>query len=317
MKVVKYNTREHHEILKAFAHSSKVEKKVMMNVAYEINKLSETDYANRDVYPIEIPMEQLIDRTETNYKSIERICLKIARKIIKLEIPYKLKSGKTEIFRSAVAVFPECGISENTFRVEVKTSALPLFSRALEKYRNYNIIDAKFLSHKHSIELYKYLKDKLNKNIFKFDISVEELKSDLGLKTKYKQYTDFRARVLKPAKDDLKNNSVLYFDFKETKTGRKVTDLVISIHENKQKEQAIYRCERIRQYIKSTPADDFKKDFQHFLEEDFCCSKPSKNLMQDVYERELKILKRRNSLSEYQERVQELFIDFLEPPLPI
>ena len=196
MNLIKYNTREHKEILRIFAHSTKIEKKVMMNIAYKINKLKENDWRGKGYYIIEIPMPELIERTESNYEAIKRICRKIAGKVINLNIPYKLKNGKVEIFNSFISVFPECGISENIFRIEVKETVLPLFSRALERYRHYNIIEAKFLTHKHSIELYKYLKDKQNQNISDFTISIENLKNELGLEYKYIKYNDFKKESL-------------------------------------------------------------------------------------------------------------------------
>jgi len=195
MQIIKYNTREHKLILRVFAHSSKVEKKVMMNVANEINKLKEEDWKGKGLYPIEIPMSALIERTQSNYEAIKRICDNVMSKIIQMEIPYKLKNGKTEIFKSFVCVFPECGISDNTFRIEVKETVLPLFSRTLEVYRHYNIIEAKFLTHKHSIELYKFLKDKYNQSKTEFTIDLGVLRAELGLENKYKLYGHLKNRV--------------------------------------------------------------------------------------------------------------------------
>ncbi len=318
MQLINYNTREHKLILRVFAHSSKVEKKVMMNVANEINKLKEEDWKDKGLYPIEIPMIDLIERTEANYKSIQRICDKVMSKIIKMEIPYKLKSGKTEVFKSNVCVFPECGISENTFRIEVKETVLPLFSRALEIYRHYNVIEAKYLTHKHSIEMYKFLKDKLNQGVSDFTISVKNLKLELGLENKYKLYANFKNRVLIPAQQDMKtNHSVLWFDYKEIKRSRSVSDLILYIHEDSKKKKVLYQVERINQYIKTTSIEKFYSDFNVFLKEDFCFSKLSKTIDYQELKIQKDILSQKKSLSEYNKELQKRFINWIEPTLNI
>jgi plasmid replication initiation protein len=315
MQIIKYNTREHKLILRVFAHSSKVEKKVMMNVANEINKLKEEDWKGKGLYPIEIPMSALIERTQSNYEAIKRICDNVMSKIIQMEIPYKLKNGKTEIFKSFVCVFPECGISDNTFRIEVKETVLPLFSRTLEVYRHYNIIEAKFLTHKHSIELYKFLKDKYNQSKTEFTIDLGVLRAELGLENKYKLYGHLKNRVLEPAKEDMKNNSVLWFEYKEIKRSRSVTDLIFYIHTNKEKEQEIYTNERIRIYTKTTTENKFKEDFLHFLEEDYYFSKLSKTIDYSDLEKAKLSLKTKTSLKDYSLKIQKQFIDFLEPSI--
>jgi len=307
MQLIKYNTREHKLILRVFAHSSKVEKKVMMNVAREINKLKEEDWKGKGLYPIEIPMDELTERTNTEYKSIQRICDKVTSKKVNMEIPYKLKNGKTELFKSSVCVFPECGVSENIFRIEVKETVLPLFSRALEIYRHYNIIEAKFLTHKHSIELYKFLKDKLNQGKTDFKISIKDLKTELGLENKYKLYANFKNRVLDPAQEDMKNNGVFWFEYKEIKPSRSVTELNFSIHEDISKKATLYSSERLKTYLKTETEAQFKKDFEAFLNESETYKPKLKGLLIE--------LKNKSSLSEYDKKTQLEFINFIEPNL--
>ena len=306
-KLIRYNTHELKELLRVFSSSTLIEKKVYMNLAYEINKLKPEDWKGKELYKIEIPMSELMERTETNYKAIARVCDRITSKKILVELPYKLKTtGKIELFKSIECCFPSCGISENTFKIEVKESVLPLFSRALERYRHYNIIEAKFLTHQNSIEIYKFLKDKLNQNINEFSISVENLKFELGLENKYKFYKDFKIRVLEPAQKDMKNN-VVYFEYKEIKKSRAVSDLLITIKTNKENEKNIYLLERIKKYIRTTTEEQFKKDFEEFIMRSYY----------DPEEREkhLEFLKTKKSLKTFPQKTQLKFINFLEPQL--
>ena len=106
MKLIKHNTREAVEILRVLASSTLVEKKVCMNIAYALNKITERDWKGKGLYLIEIPMETLTERTTSNYEAIKRICRKLTTKSIQMKIPYTLKNGITEIFDSTQVIFP-------------------------------------------------------------------------------------------------------------------------------------------------------------------------------------------------------------------
>jgi plasmid replication initiation protein len=314
-KIVKLNVREHHNILRFLSHTTLIEKKVFMNLAYELNKLKPKDYKNVRLYPISIPMDKLMQRTDSGYKEIKRICRKLMSKMYSLDVDVSLGAGKTEKGERIEILFPACTISDNIFKIEIMTTLLPYFSRELKKYRNYNIIEAKFLKHKHSIELYKFLKDQLNQDKKTLKISIEKIKYELGLENKYNRYENFKMRVLEPTKQDLKEHSVLYFTYKELKSGRKVTELRINIHENRQNKEDIFILARLETYIKNTPDDDFKKDFEDFLKNDYCYSKLSKQTIEADFQTELKKLKNKHSISDYPIKIQKQFINFLEPQL--
>jgi plasmid replication initiation protein len=310
----KQNTREHKLILRALSHTSEIEKKACMAIAYKINKLTPSDWEGKGLYPIEIPMEDLIDQLNTNYNSIKNMCRKIVKKTIEMKIPYTLKNGKTKVFDSVQVVFPSASIEKNTFRIEVKETVLPLFSRALTIYRHYNIIEAKFLTHKHSIEMYKFLKDKLNQDISDFTISLKMLKFELGLDSKYKMYHQLKQRVIDPAQIDMEKNGVIGFKYKEIKRSRAVTDLIFFIQKNKEKEQDIYFKERLKTYTKQTLQEQFIKDFKQFLKESFCLSPVSKTLKNAEFQNQLKLLEKRKSLTIYPKEIQERFIKYIDHP---
>jgi plasmid replication initiation protein len=61
------------------------------------------------------------------------------------------------------------------------------------------------------------------------------LKDRLGLSTRYKNYFDFKLKVLQQARTELESSSDLYFDFEEIKSGKKVIRLRFIIIENRQK----------------------------------------------------------------------------------
>jgi plasmid replication initiation protein len=58
-------------------------------------------------------------------------------------------------------------------------------------------------------------------------LDVEDLKDRLGLSTRYKNYFDFKLKVLQQARTELESSSDLYFDFEEIKSGKKVSVCVL------------------------------------------------------------------------------------------
>jgi len=217
------------------------------------------------------------------------------------------KNGKTATYDSTECIFPSAGISKNILKIKVNPELVPLFNRELERYRHYNIIEAKFLTHQYSIEFYKFLKDYQNRGILSFSISLEDLKKEFGLDDKYKMYHQLKQRVLEPAQKDMKKNSVIWFDYKEIKTSRAVSDLFITIKTNEENEKNIYLLERIKKYIRQTKEEQFKKDFENFIMRSYYDS--------EERQKHLDFLKTKKSLKQFPEKTQLKFINFLDPQL--
>jgi plasmid replication initiation protein len=80
---------------------------------------------------------------------------------------------------------------------------------------------------------------------------LKQLKKILGVQNKYKLYGDFKRYVLNVASRELRENSKLYFSFEEIKTGRKITDIKITIHKNlgMSVSQVKYCQRQLRRYI--------------------------------------------------------------------
>lgn len=64
------------------------------------------------------------------------------------------------------------------------------------------------------------------------NIGLEELKEKLGLEGKYKEYKDFKKRVLNPAKDEIKAKFNMEIEFEGIKLGNKVTTIKFTVIDN-------------------------------------------------------------------------------------
>lgn len=93
-------------------------------------------------------------------------------------------------------------------------------------YTQYNLEDILLLSHKYSLRLYEYLMTYAN--IMYVIADIEDLKIRLDAES-YSKYNHFKERVLKPAIEDINNNTKLYIRYDEIKTGRTYTHIAFYI----------------------------------------------------------------------------------------
>lgn len=87
-----------------------------------------------------------------------------------------------------------------------------------------------YLDSIYAIRFYEFCKEFERFRTFEFE--VEELKEKFGLTDRYKNYFDFKLKVINQARTELIKNSELYFDFEEIKVGKKVTRLKFFIYKN-------------------------------------------------------------------------------------
>lgn len=155
--------------------------------------------------------------------------LKITKELMKKIIEFK--QDKRIIQTSWIsAVNFENDIIELVFNPCLKPYMLQLKSN--------NII---FMKSKYSPRIYEILK--YYKNQGSFEIQLNELRKLLKIENLYPFYSNFKSKVILPSKRDLKKNTDLSFDFKEIKTGQKVTGLKFTIHSNKIKENSLIKVD--------------------------------------------------------------------------
>ena len=65
-----------------------------------------------------------------------------------------------------------------------------------------------------------------------FRVKVEQLMNDLQVSKSLRVYADFKRKVLKVAQKNMIEKSSIYFEFEEQKKGKKVVELLFTIHKN-------------------------------------------------------------------------------------
>jgi len=120
---------------------------------------------------------------------------------------------------------------EGYIKIRLDPELIPYFLKLKERFTQYQLKNVIKLKSSYSIRLYELLKqyEKVKERYFE----LPTLKRILGIKPEeYKLYGDFNRKVLKKAKEELKEKTDLKFSYKEKKDARKVIGIYFFIKLN-------------------------------------------------------------------------------------
>lgn len=167
------------------------------------------------------------------YRDIKSVCVKLSRRT--LEIKDTTSKTKTPGWK----VYPwmsEANYSEETNLVtlclneKIKEYVLQL-DLLFTKYKFKNILSLKSY---YGIRLYEILVSVYNKHkkLKKtFEFSVEELREMMGVENKYKNFGQFKIRVLNVGVDDMNRSTEFEVSYDPKKTGRFITHIIFTVNE--------------------------------------------------------------------------------------
>lgn len=158
------------------------------------------------------------------YKEVSNITKGLMKKVFEIKNPDNKKVLQLAWLSSAEYELGT-GIVKLQFSPDLKPYLLELKS-LYTKYKLKNILS---LKSKYSIRTYEILKC----NAFKKEVIIEidELKKILKT-TSYKNYSDFKKRVIEISKRELAKYTDIEFEYNEIKLGRKVVAITFKIIEN-------------------------------------------------------------------------------------
>jgi len=177
--------------------------------------------------------------TVNSYREIKKALKSIINKSITIDYfnPKNPNKPDYDIFTILTSVKYKDGI----IKLKINENIKPYLIELAEKYTTYHIENIKPLASAYSIRIYELLKmqegiERRQKAI-EYTITVEELRTMLGITTEYERYYDFKRKVLEQAKKDLKEKTDLKFSYKEEKLGRSVHKLTFKIAENAEEKE--------------------------------------------------------------------------------
>ena len=138
-------------------------------------------------------------------------------------------SSETKEKRYSIFDTLEYNKKEEIYKVRFSSQMKPFFLK-LKPFTKGYLSDIFKLESAYSKKI--YLLCSQWKKAGSFRMKVEQLMNDLQVAKSLKRYDNFKRKVLKVAQKNMLEKSSIYFDFEEIKKGRKVDELLFTIHKN-------------------------------------------------------------------------------------
>lgn len=119
---------------------------------------------------------------------------------------------------------------EGYFTLEIPQALHPFLLQIKENFTVLDIRNILRLDSVYAMRFYEFCKE--YERFGKFRFEVDELKATLGLSARYKNYFDFKKKVIEQAKKELSLNAEIYFEYQEIKNGKKVESIEFHIKKN-------------------------------------------------------------------------------------
>ncbi len=120
---------------------------------------------------------------------------------------------------------------EGAFLVEFPSLLKPFLLQLKENFTVIDIRNILGLDSSYAMRFYEICKEKERFKTFQY--TVNEIKEMFSIENKYKNYFDFKVKIIIQARNELQENSELYFDFEEIKQGKKVVAIRFTVIKNK------------------------------------------------------------------------------------
>lgn len=199
---------------------------VQMKVFLKI--ISCIDQSKDDISDIEISVQEVQKFVGKGAKNIHAYLQEELTKLRKKEIFYEDENIRLESnFINSIIYHKKKGY----FTFEIPKSLKPFLLQIKENFTVIDIRNILFVDSVYAIRFYEFCKE--FERFGKFEFDVDQLKAMFGLSDRYKNYFDFKLKVLQQARTELIKHSELYFDFEEIKEGKKVVRLRFTIIKNK------------------------------------------------------------------------------------
>ncbi len=173
-------------------------------------------------------MELLGVEDKSKYTQIPKITKELMKKVLEIQ------EGNTLL---QVAWLNSARYEKGSGMVTLKFSPdlKPYMLQLKEKFTQYQLGNVLTMKSKYSPRIYEILKCNEFKKQGYTEVEIDELRRLLKAEQIYPLYADFKRFIIMQAQKELKKSSDISFDFKEIKTGRKVTSLRFYINNNRKK----------------------------------------------------------------------------------
>lgn len=211
----------------------------IINAKYEISAIqakiflhmiSKIDITQPNFQEITIGVQEFAQFANIDSKDLYKIVRTESVKLMDKKIAYEDDKITLDSVLLASVVYNK---RQGTYTFEFPKKLSPFLVQLKDNFTAYDLHNVLTLESAYSIRFFEFCKQ--YEKIGKFTFGVDELKEVFGITDKYKNYFDFKKKVILQAEKELKEHCELYFSFKEKKEGKKIVELFFLIHKNAQK----------------------------------------------------------------------------------
>lgn len=163
--------------------------------------------------------------TDTNYTALKNATKNMIKAVV-------LKTSNEE---HQLALFTDVIYKDWIVDMYLHIKLKPYILDIEKKYTKYYFENISWLNSIYSVRIYELLKEYAFRKNRSFELKDLRFLLNIG-ESKYKNYPDFKKRVLLSAQKELKEKTDIYFEFKEIRESRKVVKLEFDIFTNKEDE---------------------------------------------------------------------------------
>lgn len=216
------------------------------------------------------------------YSELRKITEDLMSKVI--EVVKKKESKVLQVhWMSSVEYNSEKGTIDFTFDPKLK----PYLLQLQKEFTSYKLQNVLALNSGYSIRFYELLK-KWEK-IKSVEYTLEELRKRIGTGLKYKEYSNFKLRIITPSQKELANKTDIKFSYEEIKKGRKVESLRFIISTNKKEKETSNITEDIDELL-FEELNELAEDYSISKESYYRWVKLGKSIWGKQYSNQLKTL---------------------------
>ena len=211
----------------------------IINAKYEISAIqakiflhmiSKIDITQPNFQEITIGVQEFAQFANIDSKDLYKIVRTESVKLMDKKIAYEDDKITLDSVLLASVVYNK---RQGTYTFEFPKKLSPFLLQLKDNFTGYDLHNVLTLESAYSIRFFEFCKQ--YEKIGKFTFGVDELKEVFGITDKYKNYFDFKKKVILQAEKELKEHCELYISFKEKKEGKKIVELLFIIHKNGQK----------------------------------------------------------------------------------
>ena len=189
--------------------------------------IASIDQSKEDMTEVNISVKELQTFIGSESKNIYSYLQEELTKLRKKDLFYEDDRIRLEASFFSSIIYHK---KEGYFTFEFSKNIKPFLLQIKDNFTVLDIRNLLYLDSIYAIRFYEYCKE--FERFKHFEFNVDELKEKFGLSNRYKNYFDFKLKVLQQARTELMQSSELYFDFEEIKQGKKVTRLRFNIIKN-------------------------------------------------------------------------------------